>query len=922
MYRIQLHFIILLLVAFRSLGQQPIDGSADQTLYRQAEKYFHLPNSSVRTDRLALRSYEALINTLQSHGNFSDTLTDSFRKSGILQLILDNRDKAKTAFANSIDNFSRHGGKNDSLLFQPFLYLGSLYYEENKLDSARYYYLRAEKILDAFPLLPESERLYNKFGALYYETGEYRKSIPYFKRAAALLQARDRENTALLVNYQNNEATALLKSGDYRGAMAIFRRLLFYRIQRESIYLNMATAYIEMDSAREAIECLRRVPGTAPVKLNAMTRAYLSLDRPDSAAFFNQSALSYFAVHKPLLPATDEAMAFKYAGDIALSGSKQLAAAYYQQAIGAIIPGFVARDPGVNPPISRGLQSFAALFDLLAAKGRALAGADPQPATLVQALSAYETALELAAQVDRDYSSDEARFVLKQKVSDVCGRAVTLSVRLYELTGNRTFITKAFMIAENNKASVLQSGLRELELSRISGLPVALLAAEKNLKFQLAHLSLAISRNSSSLERDSLQRQWENHTLLLSAVQRKLDDIPAYHKLHYYAAAIDVDYIRRNLGNKDGILTYYYFGHQLFSFYITSEDVGVVSTPLSPPFFSAVTNLRRQLESPLTADPVTLNGITNQLYRVLIAPVFSKIHDKLHLIIIPHNQICYIPFELLNRPGDKSPLLTEFVISYNYAAGFLSNEQAAGGISPYQVLAMAPFDGSGGHTGGLPYLPGSGAEIAGLPGQQLRGAAATKQAFLDLSGHYPVIHLATHAIANDPAGTYIEFYHAPGTPDSSDRLYDQEIYTLDLSHTRLIVLSACETGNGKLVNGEGIVSLSRAFSYAGCASVITSLWKADDRATALILQRMHEYLQKGSSGDQALQKAKMDYLSNPDVPAHDKLPFYWAHLAYVGNRNPVIAAHHSTPVVLIIFSLLLIASLIALVLRHKKNRLT
>ena len=919
MYRIELRFIIVLLIAFRSPGQQPIDGSAYRALYRQAEKYFHLPNSNVRTDRLALRSYEALIDTLQSRGNFSDTLTDSFRKSGILQLILDNRDKAKRAFANSIDNFSRHGGKNDSILFQPFLYLGSLYFEETKLDSARYYYLRAEKKLDAFPLLPESERLYNKFGALYYETGEYRKSIPYFKRAGALLQARDRENTALLVNYQNNEATALLKSGDYSGAMAIFRRLLFYRVQQESIYLNMATACIEMDSAGEAIGYLHKVPGRAPVKLNALTRAYLRLGRPDSAAFFNQLARRYFAVHKRLPPATDEAMALKYAGDIALSRSKQLAAAYYQQAIGAIIPGFGAKDPAINPPIARGLQSFAALFDLLAAKGQALAGADTQTGTLVQALSSYETALELAAQVDRDYSSDEARFFLKEKVSDVCGRAVTLSVRLYELTGNRTFITKAFLIAENNKASVLQSGLRDLELSRISGLPVALLAAEKNVKFQLAHLSLAISRTTSSLARDSLQRQWENNTLLLSAVQRKLDDIPAYHKLHYYPAAIDVDYIRRNLGNKDGILTYYYFGNELFSFYITSGDMGVVSTPLSPAFFSAVTDLRRQLESPLTADPVTLNGITSQLYRVLIAPVFSKIHDKLHLIIIPHNQICYIPFELLNRPGDKNPLLTNFVISYNYAAGFLGNENAAAAVSPYQVLAMAPFTGSGVNTGRLPSLPGSAAEIAGLPGQQLRGPAATKKAFLDLSGHYPVIHLATHAIANDPAGTYIEFYDGPGNPDSSHRLYDQEIYTLDLSHTRLIVLSACETGNGKLVNGEGIVSLSRAFSYAGCASVITSLWKADDRATALILQRMHDYLQQGGSGDQALQKAKMDYLSNPDIPAQEKLPFYWAHLAYVGNRNPVTAAHPSTAVAVLIISLLLTASLVALLLLHKKT---
>src|SRR4029077_12360043 len=133
----------------------------------------------------------------------------------------------------------------------------------------------------------------------------------------------------------------------------------------------------------------------------------------------------------------------------------------------------------------------------------------------------------------------------------------------------------------------------------------------------------------------------------------------------------------------------------------------------------------------------------------------------------------------------------------------------------------------------LPSLPLSIGEISGLPGKKLSGSEAVKDQFILLSGQYPVIHLATHAIANDTnlLGSYIEFYGLKKDADTGHRLYEQEVYTLDLKTARLVILSACETGNGLLINGEGVISLSRAFSYAGCKTVITSLWKADELST-------------------------------------------------------------------------------------------
>jgi CHAT domain-containing protein len=119
--------------------------------------------------------------------------------------------------------------------------------------------------------------------------------------------------------------------------------------------------------------------------------------------------------------------------------------------------------------------------------------------------------------------------------------------------------------------------------------------------------------------------------------------------------------------------------------------------------------------------------------------------------------------------------------------------------------------------------------------------------------------------------------------DSTEgRLYAQEIYDLSLDSTQLIILSACETGSGQLVHGEGMMSLSRAFAYAGCADIVTSLWKAEDRTTAFITRRLHYYLANKKTTDEALHLAKLDLLKSNEIDDRLKTPNYWAHIIFIG----------------------------------------
>ena len=103
---------------------------------------------------------------------------------------------------------------------------------------------------------------------------------------------------------------------------------------------------------------------------------------------------------------------------------------------------------------------------------------------------------------------------------------------------------------------------------------------------------------------------------------------------------------------------------------------------------------------------------------------------------------------------------------------------------------------------------------------------------------------------------------------------------------RLAVLSACESGIGKNHPGEGIFSIARGFTYAGCPSTIMSLWNANDARTAQLMNYFYENLKKGLTTSQALQMAKIEYLEeNSGTNNH---PSYWAAMVSLGDSKPVV----------------------------------
>jgi CHAT domain-containing protein len=148
-------------------------------------------------------------------------------------------------------------------------------------------------------------------------------------------------------------------------------------------------------------------------------------------------------------------------------------------------------------------------------------------------------------------------------------------------------------------------------------------------------------------------------------------------------------------------------------------------------------------------------------------------------------------------------------------------------------------------------------------------------------GKYKIVHFATHGLVNtespELSGLVLSLLDRNGRAKNGFlRLH--EIYNLNLSATEIVVLSACQTGLGQEIRGEGLVGLTRGFMYAGAKRVLVSLWSVDDRATAELMERFYYYLlEKKLSATEAL-KAAQAQLKNiyPN-------PYYWAGFVIQGD---------------------------------------
>ena len=139
------------------------------------------------------------------------------------------------------------------------------------------------------------------------------------------------------------------------------------------------------------------------------------------------------------------------------------------------------------------------------------------------------------------------------------------------------------------------------------------------------------------------------------------------------------------------------------------------------------------------------------------------------------------------------------------------------------------------------------------------------------------MHLSTHATSGDTE-----------TP-ASIKFYDQEVlyselYNLNIK-PNLVVLSACETGIGKLYKSEGAMSIARGFQFAGAQNLLFSLWKVNDYTTSVFMNYFYKNCSNNLSYFEANTKAKQDFLKDKSISNAKKSPYYWSAFVYYGGME-------------------------------------
>lgn len=482
---------------------------------------------------------------------------------------------------------------------------------------------------------------------------------------------------------------------------------------------------------------------------------------------------------------------------------------------------------------------------------------------------------------------------------------------------------KTFTYLERSKSLVLLEAVKRSQVEEFKGISQTRLAEEKALR--------STALQAENRYQDLLARLGEKNEFVTEAKAQSFQakrafysfrdqlkkDHPEYAGILQQVDIQTLDNLQSSMQHpKQGVLAYYEGATNIYIFLITAQDYRYALVRKDFPIVEWIDDFRQGITGyhslPISERNDSLYRGTLRkyvskaklLYDSLLRPIEQGLSGIEELVIIPDGHLANIPFEALlsDTPGsignfDSYPfLLRRFQISYCYSASLLDemvsrkydvgNQEGVLGMAPFSI-DLTPKGEKQTSRDRVSNLKYSAEEVDFIVqkagGLALKNKQATKARFLEESADYRMLHISSHALADAQDGTqsYLAFYADEGF----DPLYVRELYGLNLQ-ADLVVLSACETNIGQLEMGEGIISLARAFAYAGAKSILTTLWVVDDAAMKDQTIHFYQELQKPAiRKDEALQLAKRWTLQNaPNIRKH---PYFWAAMIAVGDMASI-----------------------------------
>ncbi|MEM6261858.1 MAG: tetratricopeptide repeat protein [Bacteroidota bacterium] len=875
----------------------------------------------------------------EKFGNFHPSVANSYSAIGIVKRTIGQYDSALHYYQLALEIFRAKLGEDHITVGNTYSNIGVCLRNKGYFDQALDSYRKAltinlEKLGEDHP---QTARCYNNMAVCYYHQGDYGKAIEHLELALDIRTLKLGERHPLVADSYTRLALGYLRRKDKHTAEALYRKGLEIQLERlgeihprvASTYNDLGDCLTQMGRHAEALTCFRRAMDIYRVRNNEF--------HPDAAKVRNNigqilvekgaytEALSHY---KESLAALQSQLGSRHPE---IGQSYLLMAEAYRQmgkfeeadkSCSKGIEALLAPEdslPQENSLLEKWVSSKPLLLKLLREKGNIqVAFSNPDDSLrLKNGLAYFITASKLVDSMRLGYTSTTSQQVLTASAIQLYEDAIGLCLKMEALTGNSSYLDQAFLFSEKSRSIQLLASLNEHKARSFAGIPESLLEKERLLRADIGFWEREIRRLRRDNSLDSVLIKGQHQLLKARQTYRELTQLlesqyPRYFQLKYAPNVVSVGQVQKYLLTEDAIFVEYFIGrHQAYAFVITQTSLDVLPLAAPDSLQKVVSNLLTfvrggELVREKGYEKHIQQTFINEAHRgwkMLLAPVLSKANRSSgKVIVVPDGVLGYLPLDILVKDLEKFPdyrkldyVLRNHEVQYVYSANLFLADDFNPPPSKGSFLGFAPSYSS--DTSNYALLVNSPQPLANnqseiaeiqqlLGGETLKGSEATKQRFKEEAHEHQVLHFAMHAQLNDQEPMYSGMWFA-GDSSSNELLRAYEIYEMEVP-AELAVLSACNSGNGKLLRGEGIMSLAHAFRFAGCKSITMSLWTAEDIATAQIMKSYYEFLKSGKSKSEALRQAKLDYLET----APQSHPYFWAAFVSIGTDVPLQFSNH------------------------------
>ncbi|MBC31150.1 MAG: hypothetical protein CMH48_09915 [Muricauda sp.] len=465
-------------------------------------------------------------------------------------------------------------------------------------------------------------------------------------------------------------------------------------------------------------------------------------------------------------------------------------------------------------------------------------------------------------------------------------------------------VSNAFYFIEKGRFRVLKELLGQKKAMNYGDIPLKIRNFEDSLKRKQSYYKsklVNIINDTTTVAATNKKNLFLTNRVYDSLLRVLEQEYPTYFGYNYISPIVKLSEISAVLRPSELLLHFTFVEQHLFLIAITKDNQVIHEIETA----GLAEEISQQHSAIANRNTPLLKEVSYQLYKRLLKQALNETNIS-ELTVVADGILWNLNFDVLltektnsNNPKKLPFLFNRVPISFeNSASSFYFNRlQETKNIE--ELLAFSFLGDANDVTGDQLELstlrnseidlPGTREEIKEISkifdGAYFYGGSALESAFKLNAGNYSFLHLALHGEVDDENPEDSKLYFTKSDDENEDGyLYAHEIFNLDLP-AEMAVLSACNTGTGRLTSGEGIIGLGSAFQYAGTKSLVLSKWSVSDATTPTIMKYFYQNLKSGMIKSKALQQAKLKFLH--EAIGEQAHPYYWSSFFVLGNNTAV-----------------------------------